>query len=132
MSTSPATAPQGGSPANRTTVIILAAGTVLGVGLLIASLVGLFRSTDTVLGGLEIWRKNWWVVGLILLGQLGGLAVLFAVLQMLRGQERDNPNLRRVIYGFNAVLTGLLLVEVLVLINFLVYVPTKPFTAVNK
>ena len=51
---------------------------------------------------------------------------MFASLQLGKGLERQNQNIRRLIYGYNAVMTGLLLLAVLTLVNVLAY--AEPFT----
>jgi hypothetical protein len=75
--------------------------------------------------GLESWRKH----PLSLVGPLGallgGLALMFVSLQLGRGMERTSQNVRRLIYGYNALLTCLLLLAVLALPNVLAY--AEPF-----
>src|SRR5205807_1787301 len=39
---------------------------------------------------------------------IAGLAVMFAGLQVGRAEERTHAGLRRLVYGYNAVLTGVL------------------------
>lgn len=51
---------------------------------------------------------------------LVGLAIMVVSLQVGRTEERTNPAVRRVVYGNNAVLTGLLLLLFLVVANILV------------
>jgi hypothetical protein len=75
-----------------------------------------------VSGGLEVWQgkegwRLWVVVGVTLLG----LAVLFASLLLARREEEENPTLRRLLYGYVAALTGLLLLLTLIVINVLAY-----------
>src|SRR5262249_37679689 len=76
--------------------------------------------------GLDSWRKNPAALIWSGLATFGGLALMFASLQLGRGLERQNQNIRRLIYGYNAVLTGLLLLAVLALPNVLAY--AEPFT----
>jgi hypothetical protein len=49
----------------------------------------------------------------------GGLAVMFASLQGTRTEERSNATLRRLLYGYNAFLTGLLLLVILIITSTL-------------
>jgi hypothetical protein len=49
-----------------------------------------------------------------------GLFVMFLVLQLGRAEERRNPALRRLMYGYNAVFSGLLLLLILAVVNVLV------------
>lgn len=51
---------------------------------------------------------------------LVGMAIMFASLQLARTEERNKPVLRRLLYGYNAVLTSLLLLLVLVVVNVFV------------
>lgn len=83
---------------------------------------------DYFAGGLESWRKEWWRVFLCLFALFAGLVVMFTSLQLARADERSNPSLRRLLYGYNSVLTGLLLVAILTVLNVLTYVRLKPFT----
>jgi hypothetical protein len=48
-----------------------------------------------------------------------GLIIMFASLQLARAEERANVTLRRMLYGFNAVFLGLLLLMVLTVVNVL-------------
>ena len=57
---------------------------------------------------------------------------MFLSLQAARGVERVSANMRRLLYGYNAVLTGLLLLAILGLINVLAYVHVPPFTLFSK
>jgi hypothetical protein len=56
---------------------------------------------------------------------------MFAGLQLARVFERTQPNLRRLLYGYNAVLGGLLLCAILGLLNVLPYSEVKPFSYLN-
>ena len=57
---------------------------------------------------------------MFLLAQLGGLFILFVSLLVAQAEERSKPILRRLLYGYNAALSGLLLFEVLLVCNVLV------------
>ncbi|MFO0925595.1 MAG: Gldg family protein [Gemmataceae bacterium] len=81
---------------------------------------------EKLAAGLESWRANPAAVVVPCAALLGGLVLMFASLQLGRGMERQNQNIRRLIYGYNAVLTGLLLLAVLALPNVLAY--AEPFT----
>lgn len=76
--------------------------------------------------GREIWNEAWpwYIVAAI----VGGLVIMFLSLVAVRSEERHNPTLRRLIYGYNAVLVGLLLLAILTIINtlFFIYGPTAP------
>jgi hypothetical protein len=53
---------------------------------------------------------------------LAGLLIMFASLQLARTEQRTNAALRRVLYGFNAVFVGLLLLLVLTAINVIAFI----------
>ena len=63
----------------------------------------------------------------MLLATIGGLAVMFATLQLGRSDEHSSALFRRLVFGYNTILTGWLLLLVLVLVNALAYVPWGPF-----
>lgn len=83
--------------------------------------------------GLKVWRElwPWWIV----LAIVGGLMVTFISLISVRSLEQDHPGLRRLIYGYNAVLMGFLLLAILIVFNVLVlyFGPATPtdWTASN-
>lgn len=63
---------------------------------------------------------------------LGGLIIMFASLQVARVEERANATLRRVLYGFNSVFMGLLLLLVLVVVNVAVFIKVPATLATNQ
>ncbi len=78
---------------------------------------------SVILGGVEEWRKQPLRLYIVALALVGGLGLTFLSLQLSRGVERESTLMRRLLYGFNAVFTTLLLGAVLLLINLLPYVP---------
>src|SRR5262249_57451715 len=66
------------------------------------------------------------------LAAVGGLVLMFASLQLARSVERVSAGMRRLLYGYNAVLTGLLLFAILGLLNVLAYVEMPPFSWFGK
>ena len=75
-----------------------------------------------------------WRMWLSLIAFFGGLAIMFVGLQLARTEERSRPLFRRLLYGYNAVLTTLLLIAILIVVNVLVYVnfaTAIDFTASN-
>jgi hypothetical protein len=122
------------TPADATRLLILVLGglggllTVLFLGLGLA-----LRWWSTVTGGWEAWQgKEGWHIWVILFAFVGGLAVMFLSLQLARTDERSNSAFRRLLYGYNAVLTGLLLFLILVVLNVLSYIPWGPFAWLNQ
>jgi hypothetical protein len=84
-------------------------------------------------GGMTVWQgdEGWrfWVcayVGLL------GLGLLFASLLLGQVDIRSNVVMRRLLYGYNAVLTGLLLLAMLVVVNLLIYVALPSNVAWTK
>src|SRR5437762_2027264 len=102
-------------------MLILAVGGVSGFLVWVLSLVLAYRWSATIFGGLEAWQgPNWWQLWVCVLAMLGGLAIMFVSLLPARAVERSNMVLRRLLYGYNAVLTGLLLLAILMVVNVLV------------
>lgn len=79
-------------------------------------------------GGLDSWRKreNRTAVVVPALLVIGGLGLMFLSVQLVRGMERQNQAVRRIVYGYNVLLTSLLLLAVLALPNVLAY--AQPFS----
>jgi hypothetical protein len=74
-------------------------------------------------GGMSAWQgENGWRFWLCAYIELAGLFLLFASLLLARGDIRTNVGMRRLLYGYNAFLTGLLLLAVLVVLNIIVFV----------
>jgi hypothetical protein len=130
MATNPEPARPGLSQEERAT-LILGIGTVVGLALLITGAVLTYQWWSAVTGGMEEWRKEWWRIALCFLAGFGGLAIMFASLSFARGQEHTSPWMRRLLYGYNAVLSALLLVAILAVFNVLSYVPFRPFSYLN-
>jgi hypothetical protein len=65
-------------------------------------------------------RDRAWHVLVALAVLIAGLAIMFVSLQVVRSAERTSAVLRRMVYGYNAVLTGLLLLLILTVVNVLV------------
>jgi hypothetical protein len=124
----------------RVTVLIVLAG----VGLLTA-LLGLmlpfssppFSVTnypEIFEGGVRKWRErdNAGAVTRLVAALLGGLVLMFIGLMQARTFERTSPNLRRLLYGYNAILTSILLILIVGLINLLPYSGVRPFSYANE
>jgi hypothetical protein len=119
--------------ADKTRILVLTIGGLSGLAtvLLLGLALPYFQWWDIVSGGLVKWRENWWRLGICVLALFGGLILMFASLQLARGEERSNPALRRLLYGYNAALTGLLLLAILTVVNVLSYVRLPPFSFFN-
>jgi hypothetical protein len=83
---------------------------------------------DVFAGGLEEWRKNRGMLAWVAAAILGGLMLIFAGMQLARAWERSHGSMRRLMYGYNAVFSSLLLLIILLLLNVLSYAPVKPFS----
>ncbi len=98
----------------------------LGIGLSI-------KWWSTLTGGWQAWQgDNSWHVWVIIGAVFGGLALMLVSLQTVSGSVREQPILRRLVYGYNAVLTGLLLLAILGLLNGLAYTPWGPFKYLSQ
>jgi hypothetical protein len=96
-------------------LLILVIGGVLGFTTLLCLGI-IYMGTDAewwtkATSGRMAWKewKPWQPIFAILVG----LGVMFASLLAVRSEERHNPTLRRLVYGFNAVLTGLLVMALI-------------------
>jgi hypothetical protein len=112
----------------RRLVVLLIVGTLVALKMIGWGIGLTVNWWGTVTGGLEEWHKNWWRLMLCELLVFGGLAVMFGLLQAARSEERTNPSLRRVVYGYNVVLTAVLVLIILVHLNVFTYLPVAPFT----
>jgi len=119
------------SPLNAvdaTRLMVLTVGGLSGLAtvLLIGLALPYFEWWSVFIGTIETWRKEWWKIGLTMLALFGGLALMFASLQLARTDERSSPGLRRLLYGYNAVLTGFLVLAILAVLNVSTYVTQIP------
>ncbi len=89
---------------------------------------------DIFSGGIKKWRERENALALTRCAAalIGGLVLMFVGLIQARTFERTRPNLRRLLYGYNAILTSLLLVLIVGLINLLPYSGVQPFSYANE
>jgi hypothetical protein len=85
-------------------------------------------------GGVSKWRERENAVPLIRCAAalIGGLVLMFLGLNQARTFERTSPNLRRLLYGYNAVLSSMLLIHIVILLNLLPYSGVWPFSYANE
>lgn len=108
--------------ADTNRLFIVGAGGYTGLLISLFGLGMIIRWRGVLFGGMEAWQgEQGWTVWLSLGAFFLGLAVMFVSLMVARAAERTNPTLRRLIYGYNAVLSCLLLAAVLVVVNILGY-----------
>lgn len=111
----------------ETAYLVLAAGAVAGIALMVWPLFPFKWWWEPLMQWLrEGAREQAWRPLLVLLSELAGLAVMFACFQYVRPLERIDATVRVVLYGYNAGLTGVLLVLLLGIANLFVniFMPT--------
>jgi hypothetical protein len=118
------------SEEEATRLLILSLGGLTGFCVTVLSLCLGFHWWDIFSGGVESWRKEGWRVTWTILALVGGLGLMFVSLQMARTDERSSATLRRLLYGYNAVLTGLLLLAILLVLNVFTYLQLRPLNRV--
>lgn len=99
-------------------VAVLAAGGILGTTLILAGVAYFYRWSESVTGWLdkgEAKQARWVLIPLLMV--VGGAGLVFAAVQPARGEERNNPVIRRLVYGSNFALTAMLLFVLLVVVN---------------
>src|SRR5579885_2949346 len=116
-------APAGGlSGKDSSRLLALTVGGVFGLAVTIGAVWQTYLWWRFVSGGTEVWQgAEGWHIWLLAALFLVGLAVMFFSLLLARSEESDNPTLRRLLYGYNAVLSGLLVLGILVALNVLAY-----------
>ncbi len=83
---------------------------------------------DIFLGGIPSWQgPNAWRFWLVAYLQIVALILMFLSFNLARTDIRSSATLRRVMYGYDTILQGLLLVEVLAVLNVVIYA-LVPFT----
>lgn len=103
-------------------LLVLGLGGLSGFVTWLLSLALAWKWRATVFGGVEAWQgENWWHLWMCVLALFGGMALMFVSLLPARAVEHSDPTLRRLLYGYNGVLTGLLLLVILGVVNVLVY-----------
>jgi hypothetical protein len=103
--------------------LVLMVGGLIGLVIAFMAVVRALLWWNTVFAaGISAWRgDNAWRLWACFYAELLGLAILFGSLLLARADIRVNPTLRRLLFGYNTVLTGLLLLAVLVVGNVTVY-----------
>src|SRR5437762_5828846 len=104
-------------------MIVLLAGGGFGLLLALLTVCQAWIWRPVFFGGLPAWRgPQAWQLWLCAYLELVGLVLMFVCLNLARADVRANPVLRRALYGYNAVLMGLLLAVLLVVLNIIVFV----------
>jgi hypothetical protein len=111
------------SDLDATRMLVLSVGGLLGFFIALLAFGRAIRWINYFTGGLETWQgEGAWRIWVCIVAELVGLAIMFLSLQLARTEERSNVVLRRVLYGYNAVLSGLLVLALLVVLNIMAYV----------
>jgi hypothetical protein len=114
--------PRATSEPDATRVVILAIGGAAGLVVFLAGLWQAWRWSDVLTGGIEKWQgPDRWRIWACVAAVLGGLAISFGSLLLARKDVHTSPTLRRLLYGFNAGLSGMLLLAILVFLNLVLY-----------
>src|SRR5262245_31575536 len=102
----------------RARTVVLVLGGIAGLATAILGLALAYQWRNSLLDWLtkdQIKEARWILLALVI--YFVGLTMIFFSLQPARTEERTSPLLRRLVYGFNSVLTGLLLFLVLAVGN---------------
>lgn len=104
-------------------ILVLVFGGVAGLIIALAAMArAILWRDDIFLRGMGGWQgENSWHVWACAYTELIGLALMFGSLLLAKADIRSNAVLRRTLYGYNAVLTGLLLLAILVVGNIVFY-----------
>ena len=109
-------------------VVLLVLGAAVGAALLFTGALYFYHWSESLTKALDKadWGELKWSVGPLMVVVLGGALMFFSALPA-RAEERNNPAVRRFIYGSNFGLTVLLLLVLLVTANVLIAlrVPNK-------
>jgi hypothetical protein len=104
-----------------TRIFVLGFGGSIGLILFIVSIGRAYVWRNVVFSNIAIWQgPNAWQLWLCVYLQVFALALMFGSLLLARSDIRGNVVLRRVLFGYSAVVEGLLLVEMLVVANIVV------------
>ncbi len=112
-----------GSPRDEALVLVLAVGGLAGLAITLVGLVLMYQWWGSLMDWLRDGKRDgarYILPALAVL--LAGLAVMFLSVQSARGDVRQSAILRRLVYGYNAVLTGILLFLILAVANVLAYI----------
>lgn len=109
--------------ADRLRIFFLVVGGAAGLVIAIMTLARAWAWREELFfGGISAWqREGAWRIWLLGYVELFGLTFMFASLLLARADIRKNAVLRRTLYGYNAVVNGLLVIAILVLVNIVAY-----------
>jgi hypothetical protein len=110
--------------------LVLLLGGVAGLIIAVMTAIRAWMWRDVVLAtGIRTWQGDQaWQLWLCIWLELLGLGLMFGSLYLAQADIRFNVALRRLLYGYNAIFTGLLVLAGLVIVNIVVYA-SFPYTA---
>jgi hypothetical protein len=121
------------TPGERLRVTIVMLGGLMGLGIATYGLALPFTTySDVFSGGFKEWRKNPGALLWTGIPLFGGLILSFVSLLLTSGLQRTSATARRLLYGYNAVLSGVLLLFIFLLLNVLPYSGVWPFKALAQ
>jgi hypothetical protein len=121
------------SAGERLRFVLVLLGGILGISTAVYGLALPFvEYSDVFGGGFAEWRKNPGPLFWTALPLLGGLALTFVSLMLTAGLERNSQQARQLLYGYNAVLSALLLLIIFLLLNVFPYSGVWPFRALAQ
>ncbi len=121
------------SPGEKLRLVLILLGGLTGICTAAFGLALPFTQySDVFGGGFAEWRKNPGPLFWTALPVIGGLVLTFVSLLFTSGMERTSAAARRLLYGYNAVLSCLLLLFIFLLLNVLPYSGVWPFKALAQ
>jgi hypothetical protein len=121
------------SPGERLRFVLVLLGGILGICTALYGLALPFVEYREVFGGgFAEWRKHPGPLFWTALPLFGGLALTFISLMLTAGLERTSQRARQLLYGYNAVLSSLLLLFIFLLLNVFPYSGVWPFRALAQ
>ncbi|MGF1577983.1 MAG: Gldg family protein [Gemmataceae bacterium] len=113
---------------SRFRIFVLLIGGAVGIVVFTSVLLRFYSwGTDLLAGGLSAWRydpdASYQVVQIWSCAYAGllALALMFGSLYLAHADIRQNPTLRRLIYGYNAAFNGMMLLAILIVLNTVIY-----------
>jgi hypothetical protein len=107
----------------ETRLFVLILGGCTGLILFLMTLARAIVWRDRVFfSGMAVWQgEESWQLWLCVYLQLIALALMFGSLMLARADIRSNAILRRVLFGYNTVLNGLLVLQMVIVLNIVAY-----------